>query len=201
VDHRADGGPELKRGRRGRRGPAAAEASPGLARKYYQHEPNYTGEVDHATLIASLEASYDGWALSTSASALRTLLPLCPETVRVCAWVKPKGASSKTYGLHNSWEVLLVKPARSERPGARDWLLAHAARGGGRLPGRKPIAFVAWLFKCLGARPGDELGDLFPGTGIVGRAWLELGGRVACPPSTTSAPPSSFPTARPARHG
>lgn len=149
---------------------------PGLARKYYQHQPDYAGEVDHPALIRSLEYSYDGWALSTSARALRQLLPLCPEGVRVCAWVKPKGASPRTFGLHSSWEPVLVKPGRAQRPGVRDWLLAHAARGGGTLPGRKPLAFCAWLFQALGARAGDELADLFPGTGIVGRAWLELGG-------------------------
>ncbi len=48
------------------------------------------------------------------------------------------------------------------------------ARGGGDLIGRKPLAFCAWLFEALGMLPGDELVDLFPGTGIVGRAWAEL---------------------------
>jgi hypothetical protein len=31
------------------------------------------------------------------------------------------------------------------------------------------------LFDALGMMPGDELDDLFPGTGIVSRAWAELG--------------------------
>ena len=48
------------------------------------------------------------------------------------------------------------------------------ARGGGDLIGRKPLAFCAWLFEAMGMLPGDELVDLFPGTGIVGRAWAEL---------------------------
>lgn len=51
---------------------------------------------------------------------------------------------------------------------------AHAARGGGELPGRKPIAFCAWLFRLLGMAPGDQLEDLFPGTGVISRAWAEL---------------------------
>jgi len=42
-------------------------------------------------------------------------------------------------------------------------------------------AFCAWLFDCLGMVPGDSLEDLFPGTGIVARAWRNVGGR-----STTS---------------
>jgi hypothetical protein len=40
----------------------------------YRGEPTYAGEVDHAALIASLKA-FDGWALSTSARALRHVLP------------------------------------------------------------------------------------------------------------------------------
>jgi len=147
---------------------------PGLSAKYYRRERTYAGEVDHRALIASLAATGDGWALSTSSKALRDVLPLCPEGVRVCAWVKPKGTPSTTYGLHGSWEPVIVKPGRAQRPGVRDWLMAHAARGGGELPGRKPIAFCAWLFRIMGMRPGDELVDLFPGTGVVTRAWREL---------------------------
>ena len=148
---------------------------PGTARKYYGDQPTYAGEVDHAELVASLRTSgYDGWALSTSAKALRDVLPLCPRSARVCPWTKPGGVPRTTRGLHNCWEPLIVVGGRQRPPGVRDWLRAHPARGGGVLPGRKPIAFCAWLFGCLGMAPGDELDDLFPGTGIIGRAWVEL---------------------------
>jgi hypothetical protein len=153
---------------------------PGLARKYYKNEPTYAGEVDHAALIASLEASgYDGWALSTSRDALRTVLPLCPEGAKVCPWVKPIGTSSRTRGLHNTWEPLIVVRGRELQPGKRDWLCAQPARGGGSLPGRKPLAFCAFLFDALGMLPGDELDDLFPGTGVVSRAWAALSPRTS----------------------
>jgi hypothetical protein len=158
---------------------------PGLARKYYQHEASYAGEVDHRALVESLKYSYDGWALSTSAKALRDVLPLCPPGARVCAWVKPIGACSRTFGLHNCWEPLIVVPGRRRRGGQRDWLSAQPARGGGNLPGRKPIAFAAWLFACLGMQPGDELVDLFPGTGVIGRAWAELSRAPGGTPSPT----------------
>lgn len=150
---------------------------PGLARRYYGREPSYAGEVDHRALIASLEASYDGWALSTSARALRDLLPLCPPEARVCSWVKPGGVPPGTRGLHNVWEPVIVVPARRERPGVRDSLVCHPARGGGSLPGRKPIKFVRWVIALLGARRGDTLDDLYPGTGVVGRAWAEVSGQ------------------------
>lgn len=147
---------------------------PGMARAIYGKESSYAGEVDHAELVASLIDRYDGWALSTGAYALRDILPLCPAGVRVCAWVKPIGVSSKTYGLHNTWEPIIISPARHLRPGKRDWLRAMPARGGGTLMGRKPIAFAAFLFQALGAVPGDTLDDLFPGTGLIGRAWGEF---------------------------
>lgn len=152
---------------------------PGTSSKYYRDEPSFAGEVDFAALILSLTTSRDngdclGWALSTSARSLRTILPLCPPEARVCAWVKPIGVSGLTYGLHNTWEPLIVVSGRQLRPGKRDWLRAMPARGEGTLPGRKPLAFCAWLFELLGMRPGDTLVDLFPGTGIVSRAWDEL---------------------------
>jgi len=142
---------------------------PGFARRLYGRE-----EVDHPALISSLVDQYDGWALSTGAYALRDILPLCPAGVRVAAWVKPIGVSSRTRGMHNAWEPVIVAPGRKLRPGRRDWLSAQPARGNGVLIGRKPEAFCVWLFELLGMLPGDKVHDLYPGTGIVGRAWAEL---------------------------
>lgn len=146
---------------------------PGMSAKYYGDEPTFAGEVDHAELVSRMEG-YDGWALSTSAKTLQYVLGLCPAGVRVAAWGKPHGVSSKTRGPHNAWEPIIYKSARLRQPGFPDWLSALPARGGGTLPGRKPLAFCAFLFRLLGASPGDGLDDLFPGTGIVGRAFAEF---------------------------
>jgi hypothetical protein len=40
-----------------------------------------------------------------------------------------------------------------------------------RVTGAKPARFCKWLFELLGAADGDELVDLFPGSGGVERAW------------------------------
>lgn len=145
---------------------------PGLAAAYYAREPTYAGEVDHPELIARLVRDYpDGWALSTSAESLRDLLPLCPQGAHLCPWVKPIGVPPATLGLHRTWEALIVVGGRQRPPGVRDWLCAQPARRGGTLPGRKPLAFCAFLFRALGLEAGDELVDLYPGTGVVGRAW------------------------------
>lgn len=168
---------------------------PGLSAKYYRHEPTYSGEVDYPRLILSLVDARQrgeclGWALSTSARSLRDLLPLCPAEARVCPWVKPIGVSDRTYGPHNTWEPVIVVPGRYLRPGKADWLRAMPARGGGSLPGRKPIAFCAWLFALLGMQPGDTLIDMFPGSGIVADSWGELSrpGVADCRRSATVAP-------------
>jgi hypothetical protein len=157
----------------------------------YKHEPDYGGEVDHRELVARLETGWpDGWALSTSVDALADVLPLCPRgETHTCAWVKPVGALD-TMGLRTTWEALLVVRGRQLAPGVRDWLRAMPARFGGRLPGRKPLAFCAWLFDCLGMQPGDVLDDLYPGTGIVGAAWRELSRRSSSDASPTSRDPS-----------
>jgi hypothetical protein len=146
---------------------------PGMA-WLYKGQRSYNGEVDHAALIARAERDYDGFALSTSAQALANVLPLFTRPYRVCAWVKPIGVNGKTFGMHNAWEPLLVVPGRQLQPGKRDWLAAQPARRGGDLIGRKPEAFCCWLFDLLGMVPGDQFDDLFPGTGIVGRAWAEV---------------------------
>ncbi len=161
---------------------------PGLAAKYYASEDSYGGEVDHAELIASLRSSgYDGWGLSTSSKALRDLLPLCPADAEVCVWAKPEcGAGSR----RNYWEALIVVRGRASPRGTSDVLRAQPARGGGTLMGRKPIAFCAWLFDLLGMRPGDTLVDLYPGTGIVGRAWAEVCRASARAPSDVGSPSS-----------
>lgn len=159
---------------------------PGTSAKYYRREKTFKGEVDHASLIDRLTTgNFNGWALSTSARALRQLLPLCPPEIRVCAWVKPGGAPPQTYGLHNVWEAVLVLQGRRLQPGRRDALYVHPARFGGELPGRKPLKFCAWLFDALGMLPGDELVDFFPGTGIVTRAWSEISGRRVAPAGAT----------------
>ena len=162
---------------------------PGTAKLYYGDRPEYAGEVDHAELIAALTepGKYDGWGLSTSARALRDILPLCPREARVCSWVKPHSVPPRTYGLHNVWEAVIIVQGRRLRPGRPDALVRHAARRGGDLPGRKPIAFCAWLFDALGMLPGDTIEDLFPGTGIVSAAWKEASRRG----STTDAPARS----------
>jgi hypothetical protein len=154
---------------------------PGQSKRWYENHPDYAGEVDHAELIGRLCRDYpDGWALSTSAAALQQVLALCPTDVRIAIWhvtnsEHPGNCRSTTRSTWwNSWEPVIV---RGGSPGTtvRNLLAATNLSGkdNGRIAGEKPAAFCRWLFRLLGARPGDELDDLFPGSGAVGEHWRD----------------------------
>lgn len=142
---------------------------PGCAGRYPEK-----AEVDHAALIARLVDEYpDGWALSTHAPALRQLLPLCPEDVRVLSWVKPFAVFKPNVGVAYAWEPVIFRGGRKrtrKQPTVRDWMSVGITLRRG-LVGAKPDAFCYWLFEVFNLRPGDLLADLYPGTGAVTRAW------------------------------
>jgi hypothetical protein len=156
---------------------------PGQAKRLYGDHPDYAGEVDHGELIGRLVDEYpDGWALSTGAKWLREVLLLCPVEVRVLSWVKTD-APPFTLRVQYSWEPVILCGGRPYEGGprtVRDSLVVPSCGamgsgvhrdGPGHLVGRKPPKFCRWVFACLGAEPGDELDDLFPGSGAVMREW------------------------------
>jgi hypothetical protein len=157
--------------------------------------------VDHAALLSRL-ATYDGWALSTSARALPAVLALAVAQdlpVRVAAWVRGPRPHATARHAVNAWEPVIYVPVASA--GTRDGSAAAAhdtSRGPGagatrrvdvltygvspmvtlptRVIGAKPAAFCRWMFDLVGATPGDTLDDLFPGSGIVGKSWALFAG-------------------------
>ena len=141
----------------------------GQAKKHYNSE-----EVDHQTLILEL-GTYDGWALSLSSTTLKEILMMCPDNVRVGAWVKPFCSFKPNVNPAYAWEPVIFKPARARARGrdimtVRDWVSANITLKKG-LSGVKPDSFSFWLFEILGAEPQDEFIDMFPGSGAVTRAW------------------------------
>lgn len=143
----------------------------GQAKKHYSHDPR-CAEVDHQALIDGL-AEYDAWALSLSSPTLRAILPMCPEGVRVMAWVKPFCAFKVNVNPAYAWEPVIVNGGRKrtrEQETIRDWLAEPITLRKG-LVGAKPEAFCYWLFEVVNMHPDDEFIDLFPGTGGVSRAW------------------------------
>jgi hypothetical protein len=146
---------------------------PGQAKRHYADHPDYAGEVDRAELVERL-ALYDGWALSTSVPGLQEVLALCPADVRIASWHITNSEPPGNRGTwHWSWEPVIVRAARPPAITIRDVLRHHAPHGffGNEITGQKPVAFCEWVFRLIGAEPGDELDDLFPGSGAVAKAW------------------------------
>jgi len=148
----------------------------GQSRKHYKDHPDYAGEVDHPALIQRLASEYpDGWALSCHVPSLRVLLPLCPDDVRVGAWVKPFAVIKKNVRISYAWEPVIWRGGRKDtrRAGAgKDWISANIVlRNHNGTKGSKPEAFCFWIFELLNLEDGDDLHDLFPGSGIVTRCW------------------------------
>jgi hypothetical protein len=149
---------------------------PGLAHLYRDH-PDYAGEVDHAALIDRLEADFDGWVLHTHSPGIATVAPLLPSGARWGAWVKTFASFKKGVRPAYAWEPVIFKPARrmaADYTGAqliqRDWIACPITLRRGFV-GAKPEAVCHWAFEIVGAERGDELTDMFPGSGAVSRAW------------------------------
>ena len=152
----------------------------GRAREHYGRQPDYGGEVDHAQLIARLVDEFpSGWALSCHTPSLRQLLPLCPNDVRIGAWVKPYASSRPGVMPVYAWEPVIWRGGRKRAKGEgwlRDWVSANITQlrhehGLRKVAGTKPETFCFWLFQLLNLKPGDDFVDLFPGSGAVSRAW------------------------------
>ena len=149
----------------------------GEAERLYGHLHDEAAEYDrpekHAELIERLERDFDGWGLSLHVPSLRTILPMCPDDARVCAWVKPFASFKPSVRQAYAWEPVIVKPLRRlgrQRRTVTDYVSANISMQKG-LPGAKPAQFCHWLFEFAGLDPDDEFVDVFSGTGGVMRAW------------------------------
>jgi hypothetical protein len=144
----------------------------GQARKHYGESAK---EVNHEVLIGYLQ-TFDAWALSLSSPTLKQILALCPDDVRVCAWVKPFASFKPNVNPAYTWEPIIVRGGRKlgkEVPTVRDYVSANITLQRGT-SGAKPMEFCNWLFEFIGLTADDEFTDLFPGSGAVLRAWEQF---------------------------
>lgn len=151
---------------------------PTLARTYYRDHPDYAGEVDHGGLLEHL-STFDGWVLHTSARALPGVLQCAvsrePRPFRVAAWLRgSRGRSTPSMHPLAAWEPVLYVGARPPSPNVDDalhFVSRPRLTDPARVVGSKPATVIRWAFDLMGARSGDTLIDLFPGSGGVSRAW------------------------------
>jgi hypothetical protein len=159
----------------------------GQAARHYSHDPN-CAEVDHAELIARLVRDFsDGWALSASSPSLAIILPLCPPDIRIAVWCKSFCAFKKGVRPCYSWEPVIFwrgrnpcngyKHAPPEKNGKqttpKDFIVEPITLQKG-LVGAKPEKVCRWILDLLNVQPGDEVVDLYPGTGAMGRVALDV---------------------------
>jgi hypothetical protein len=113
----------------------------------------------HAALVQRLCDEFpDGWALSLHTPSLKTMLNLCPDDVRVGAWVKPFAAFKKNVTRAYAWEPVILRggrPIPTTQPTVRDWVSEPIAMLRG-FPGAKPAAVCWWIFDWLNLQPEDD---------------------------------------------
>lgn len=152
----------------------------GCAKKLYGDHPEayvYDTIEGHRALVERMLDEFpDGWGMSMTSGNLHDLLPLIPRTARVMAWTKPFAIFKPNVGVAYAWEPVVVMGGRKrtrQQPTVRDWCAVNITLKKG-LTGAKPRDFCFWLFSVLNAQPGDELSDIFPGTGGVLDAWHDF---------------------------
>lgn len=155
---------------------------PGQSARHYGQHADFAGEVDHAALVERLMDEYpDGWLLCSGAQTIPELAQLLPSGTRTLAWCKPMTPYKPGVSVQHGWEPVFMWGGRRRGRDAlmlRDWFVcspvawrAHGNGGADAVIGMKPDDLCQWLFQCLGARPGDDVVDLFPGSGAVAKAW------------------------------
>lgn len=152
--------------------------------KYYEHyHPDgrcWDDLETHRLLIERLCDEYpDGWALSLHEPSRRYLEPFTPADTRMGVWLKSFASFKPNVDPAHAWEPVFFRGGRRrgrEYATTRDFLVCPITLQKG-LTGVKPREFCFWTFDLLGAMKGDELADLFPGSGVVGECWSEFQGR------------------------
>jgi hypothetical protein len=108
--------------------------------------------------------------------SLPTILRLCPDDVVTLAWFKPIAPPLGDHRRYN-WEPVILRPLRRYGPGyvptavvASPPQFTFREKPESHVIGEKPEAFAHWVYAAAGLTPGDELVDLFPGSGAMTRA-------------------------------
>lgn len=146
----------------------------------YDH-PNadrWDDPFEHVALMRQMNDDYaGGWALSLNVPSLLHLWPAAEAMdARLGSWVKPFAAYKRNVRVAYTWEPVIWKRTAERRDGdpvGRDHLSCPITMQKG-LTGAKPEAFCRWVLMLLGFQEGDELDDLFPGTGVMGRVATDL---------------------------
>jgi len=130
----------------------------------------------HINLVKELQDNYDGWAIAMTVHSLSTYMQAVETNsrngIRVMSWVKPSAVPSGNR-IQNIWEPLLVQVPASRKnyksgKSMQDVLKAGPLRR--NFVGAKPEAWTHWVLDAMGYQDGDEVTDMFGGSGAVNHA-------------------------------
>ena len=135
----------------------------------------------HIQLVHDLQSNYDGWAIAMSVHSLSTYLSAVETDsrngIRVCVWHKTAAVTSGNR-VTNNWEPVLVKMPASRKgwkSGAArtsDVMSCNPLRSG--FVGSKPAEWTHWVLDLMGYQEGDEVVDMFNGSGAVANALKQM---------------------------
>ena len=142
-----------------------------LAGEYHPDAARWDDPETHNRLMLDLEADYDGWAMAASAKTI-TQLDI-PRRARIAIW-QVTNAIPDGSRVRSTWEPVIVRVPEGRRAHGTGPMVADvltAAHPMANFVGTKPVAWTHWVLDMLGYRSDeDELVDIFPGSGAVGRA-------------------------------
>jgi hypothetical protein len=134
----------------------------------------------HLEMLDYLQDNFDSWAIAMNTHSLGTYLKKLKmggdSGYRICSWIRTNSQPTGSR-IRPSWEPVLIynhSSRRSYAHGARtkDYLICGAPRNG--FIGAKPYEWTEWVTNLLGYTEGDKIADLFPGSGAVTAALIEL---------------------------
>ena len=140
----------------------------------------------HKDLVQQLEKEFDGWAIAMTVHSLSTYLNVVETDsrngIRVCVWNKPSAITSGNR-ITNHWEPVLVRvpdKRKGWQVGERmsDVLTCNPPRVNFR--GAKPQEWTEWVLNLMGYSDGDEIVDMFHGSGSVANVITNVTGGVSC---------------------
>jgi hypothetical protein len=130
----------------------------------------------HIDLALTLLADFDGFAIACTSHSLSTYLSVIETEsengIRILSWIKPASLPSGSR-ITQSWEPVIVKVPKERKGRGKgkqmiDYLICTAPRKG--FAGSKPTQWTWWVMDAMGYKEGDEIVDLFNGSGAVNQA-------------------------------
>ena len=140
---------------------------------YHPEAKKWDNFQAHFDLIHELENNFDGWAIALTVHSLSTYMQVIETDsrngIRVMSWIKPIAIPSGSR-IATSWEPVIIripKDRKGWKSGMRikDHLIANPRQNG--FVGAKPEAWTHWVLDALGYQDGDQVIDMFGGSGAV----------------------------------